>query len=180
MKKSICFLLILVFTLSFSTVFAQKMDNEKLEAILSVVSDSITGQNGAWQFKINDRMFMCITDESHNRMRIMTPITKQEELKSNELSRLLEANFHTALDVKYALSNKILWSVFIHPLNELSTLQVKDAVSQVYYAAVTYGTIYSSTDMVFPSSKDAIIDKKNDSNEPTEKVIDIDLLRKKN
>jgi hypothetical protein len=129
------------------------MTNDKLETILNVVSDSIVGQKGAWQFKINDRVFMCITDENHNRMRIMSPIIDQKELSKGDLSQSLEANFHTALDVKYALSNDILWSVFIHPLKELSVNQVKDAVSQVYFAALTYGTTYTSTDLTFPSSK---------------------------
>ena len=62
------------------------------------------------------------------------------------------ANFHSVLDVKYALSDEIIWSVFTHPLKELSEHQVEDAIKQVYAAALTFGGSYSSTDMVFPGN----------------------------
>lgn len=141
----------LFFTLSIN---AQQMDNSTLEKIIYVLSDTIQGNPGNWQFTIEGKMFLCITDESHNRMRIMTPITSQEELTLDDMQKLLEANFHTALDVKYALSNKLLWSVFIHPLKELNKNQVIDAINQVYAAALTYGTTYNSTDLVFPDGKE--------------------------
>jgi len=132
---------------------AQNMNNESLEKILYVLADSIQGSPGNWRFKINERIFFCLTDENHNRMRIITPIIAEENLFFPELMTLLSANFHTALDVKYALSDKILWSVFIHPLKELSKVQVVDAVQQVYAAAETYGTTYSSTNLIFPNVK---------------------------
>jgi len=132
---------------------AQNMTNESLEKILYVLSDSIQGKAGQWQFKINNRVFICITDQNHNRMRIISPIISQDKLAYSELIRVLSANFHTVLDVKYALSDEILWSVFIHPLKELSKNQVISAVEQVYAATATYGTTYTSTNLVFPSVK---------------------------
>jgi len=152
MKKSTLLLIIIFFSFAILNGTAQKMNNERLETILNVVSDSIVGQNGSWQFKINERIFMCITDENHNRMRIISPITEQDNLTQEDLIKVLEANYHTALDVKYSLSNNLLWSVFIHPLTELTDKQVKDAVSQVYFAALTYGSSYSSTNLSFPSN----------------------------
>lgn len=173
MKNSIY--LILLISISFCSVKAQNMNNDRLETILNIVSDSIVGQKGAWQFKINERMFMCVTDENHNRMRIMSPITKQNELSNDDLLKSLAANFHTALDVKYALSDQILWSVFIHPLKELTDKQVKDAVSQVYLAAITYGKTYSSTSLVFPGVlKEEVLEDDGIK----EKVINKELLRK--
>lgn len=67
--------------------------------------------------------------------------------------KLMEANFHTALDVKYAISDDILWSVFIHPLKELNKDEVLSAINQVYEASVTYGTTYSSTGLTFPDRR---------------------------
>jgi len=148
--KFIIFTIIIAFSFSAK---AQNMTNESLEKILYVLSDSIQGKTGQWQFKIHNRVFICITDEYHNRMRIITPIIEQDKLAYSELIRVLDANFHTVLDVKYALSDKILWSVFIHPLKELSKNQVISAVEQVYAAAATYGTTYTSTNLVFPSTK---------------------------
>lgn len=148
--KFIIFTIIIAFSFSAK---AQNMTNESLEKILYVLSDSIQGKTGQWQFTIHNRVFICITDEYHNRMRIITPIIEQDKLAYSELIRVLDANFHTVLDVKYALSDKILWSVFIHPLKELSKNQVISAVEQVYAAAATYGTTYTSTNLVFPSTK---------------------------
>ncbi|WP_298518616.1 hypothetical protein [uncultured Kordia sp.] len=149
MKK---ILLITVFMLSFSGLSAQNMDNTKLGALLTKNSDTIQGQEGNWRFAINDRLFICLTDEKNNRMRIISPITEVSTVDETILKNCLTANFHTALDVKYAISDDILWSVFIHPLKELSDAQVIDAVSQVYNANYTFGTIYSSTNLSFPGA----------------------------
>ena len=149
--KKIVFSLVIVFTTF--TGFSQTMDNEKMGKILESVSDSIQGQNGQWQFKVKEVLFMCITDTNHNRMRIISPITEAKRLTEDLKSAALVANFHTALDVKYAIADDVLWSVFIHPLKELTEAQVKDAVKQVYAANITFGTTFSSTDLVFPGSQ---------------------------
>jgi hypothetical protein len=85
-------------------------------------------------------------------MRIITPIMETKNLEEEQLLNMLVANFHSALDVKYALSDEIIWSVFIHPLKELSEHQVLDAIDQVYAASATFGATYSSTDLVFPGN----------------------------
>jgi hypothetical protein len=83
-------------------------------------------------------------------MRIMSPIADSNSLNDELIKACLVANFHTALDVKYAVSDGVLWSVFIHPLKELSEDQVKSAVSQVYNANNNFGTTFSSTSLTFP------------------------------
>lgn len=147
MKK---FAFALLLLLTFQLGFSQKMNNEKLGTILESVADSIQGNNGQWQFKIKDVFFMCVTDANHNRMRIISPITEAQQLDEKLKSAALVANFHSALDVKYAIADDILWSAFIHPLKELTEGQVRDAVKQVYTANITFGTTFSSTDLVFP------------------------------
>ncbi len=150
MNKLFIVLIPLLFAVASSS--AQKMDNKKLEKILNVVSDSTQGELGYWQFKYFDRYFLLITDEKNNRMRIVSPIVEEEKLDEEYYKKCLEANYHTALDVKYALSDGLLWSVFIHPLKELSESQVKDAIAQVYSAAATFGYSYTSTELVFGKS----------------------------
>ncbi|MFK7747859.1 MAG: hypothetical protein AB8B65_05690 [Kordia sp.] len=149
MKK---ILVITVFMLSFSWLSAQNMNNTKLGEILTKHADTIQRQTGNWRFAINDKLFVCLTDEKNNRMRIMSPITEVSNVDETILKNCLTANFHTALDVKYAISDAIIWSVFIHPLKELSDAQVIDAISQVYNANYTFGTIYSSTNLSFPGA----------------------------
>lgn len=148
MKKSLL-LLTLLFTFQ---VFSQETNNEILEKVIIRMSDSIEGNSGNWRFSIKDRLLICITDEGHNRMRIMSPVTEVSALSGGEILNSLVANFHTALDVKYAISEEVLWSVFIHPLKELTEAQIEDAISQVFFAAETFGSTYSSTNLVFPGS----------------------------
>ena len=159
MKKII---VVLVFILNVNSISSQEMSNEKLHEIFTTLSDTIQGENGRWQFVINDVVFVCITDTYHNRMRIISPIAETSTLDEDQKTLSLLANFHTALDVKYAISDDVLWSVFIHPLKELTTAQVEDAISQVYYANVTFGASYNSTDLVFPgkAKKEAKLIKK--------------------
>lgn len=149
--KKLCLLFVFVFSFQISS--SQEMTTKKLGTILTTVSDSIQGGNGRWQFKVKNIIFICITDTKHNRMRIISPITEANRLDEKLKSATLVANFHSALDVKYAIAEDVLWSVFIHPLKELSEKQIKDAVQQVYSANVTFGTSFSSTSLVFPGSE---------------------------
>jgi len=45
------------------------MNNEKLGEIINEISETVEGANGRWQFVIDSTMFICLTDENHNRMR---------------------------------------------------------------------------------------------------------------
>ena len=130
------------------------MNNKKLETILAEISDHLSGNTGHWQFNIRTLKMYCLTDEFHNRMRIIAPIIEIEKVSEAQLKRCMEANFHSALDVKYAISNGALWAAFIHPLKELTANQVVDAVQQVYSAVGTFGTTYSSSNLYFPTDED--------------------------
>ncbi len=166
MKKSI---LTSIFILILHLGFSQTMTNERMGKIFESVADSIQGSNGQWQFKIKDTYFVAITDANHNRMRIISPITEAKRLTEDLKSAALVANFHTALDVKYAIADDLLWSVFIHPLKELTEAQVRDAVKQVYGANITFGTTFSSTDLIFPGSQGD--KKKEEKKKKGEKIL---------
>ncbi len=123
MRFAFLFALTLLFCLPTQEIQAQKMNNKKLHKVLTSVSDTIAGENGYWQLSYRELPMLVLTDEKHNRMRIITPITLVKDLDKAILRKALEANFHTALDVKYAISEGRVWSVFIHPLKELSDVQ---------------------------------------------------------
>lgn len=135
------------------------MDNEKLHAIIYTLSDQVEGENGNWQFIIDSTLFICLTDQLHNRMRIISPVEKMENINQEQIDRCMGANFHTALDVRYAVSEGVLWSAFIHPLKELTKEQVIDAMSQVYSCVKTFGTYYSSGRLSFPTQEDRNIQR---------------------
>ena len=132
------------------------MNNEKLDEIFNKLSNQVEGRKGHWRFLIDSTVFICLTDELHNRMRIISPIVEAHEVSDAKLKRCMEANFHSALDARYAIGDNVLWSTFIHPLRELDTNQVVSAVSQVYSCAKTFGTTYSSGSLSFPSKDENI------------------------
>ena len=142
---------------------SQDMTNKRLGELIATASDSIIGQEGRWQFYFKQVTLICLTDSTYNRMRIISPIADAAQLDGDLKNAALIANFHTALDVKYAIADDVLWSAFIHPLRELSDDQVTDAISQVYAANVTFGTTFSSTDLLFPGAQNRPEKEKNES-----------------
>ncbi len=167
MKKLLS--LLLIFTFSFQLSYAQQMDNDHLEKIFQVFSDTLVGADGRWEMLVGEVPMFCLTDTEHNRMRIITPIKKVEDASKEEILKCMEANFHTALDVKYSISDDVIWVAFIHPLKELTMEQVIDALSQVWAGALTYGTTYTSTNLTFPNQeeKEKEINKKKDKAKKT-------------
>ena len=129
------------------------MTNEELDAIIKNLSKVKRGVYGNWEFEIDRIRFICLTDTNFNRMRIISPIAELSTINSDQILKCMEANFHTALDTKYAISNGVVWSVFIHPLKELTQNQVIDCISQVYSSVKTFGSSYSSSNLIFPKSE---------------------------
>ena len=127
------------------------MNNQNLYEVMSTLTDKVEGVQGNWKFIIDSVIFICLTDEFHNRMRIISPIAKINDITNEHIQKCMEANFHTALDIRYAFSDGIVWAAFIHPLKELTEEQVKDAVNQVYSGVKTFGTYYSSGSLSFPT-----------------------------
>jgi len=130
------------------------MNNQKLFEVLSALTDQVEGVQGNWEFIINSVIFICLTDEFHNRMRIISPIAKVGDISKEQIQKCMEANFHTALDIRYAFSDGIVWAAFIHPLKELTDEQIRSAVEQVYSGVKTFGTYYSSGSLSFPTKDD--------------------------
>ena len=125
-----------------------QMTNQHMDRLLRFAATVQEGQPGYWSVTFQGFPMLVVTDEDHNRMRIMAPVIEVEKLEKEQLIRLMEANFETALDARYAIYNGLLWSVFIHPLAELSGNQFLDALAQVKQLAESYGTTYSSTSVI--------------------------------
>ncbi len=126
------------------------MNNRSLRGLIrSSASEIIQDQLGFWKFKFADRLVFVITDANHNRMRIMSPITELDGLQDQELQILLAANFDRALDARYCMNDDLIWSAFLHPLEELSEGQFLDALNQVVTLAKNFGTTYTSSDLIF-------------------------------
>ena len=150
-------LLILLFILPLTALSAQDggMNNARLDTILRSLPLTLEGQPGRWEFTLAETQMLCLTDEKHDRMRIIAPVKLIAEASGEEIRDCMEANFHSALDVKYAIADDLIWVAFIHPLSPLTDEQFIDAITQVRSAVVTFGTTYTSTDLVFPGGRKA-------------------------
>lgn len=127
----------------------QPMTNVLMGKILEEKTSKVEGGNGLWSVELGARVLYVITDETNNRMRIFTPILEQIDLEEEQKEKMLEANFHSALDAKYGIYQDIVVSLFTHPLGELTEPQFVDALYQVVNLANTFGTTYSSTGLIF-------------------------------
>jgi len=106
-------------------------------------------QGAAFQFTIQDVPVIVITDPRADRMRAMVPIRSIDGLDAEELMRLLQANFDSALDARYAVAQGRLWGVYIHPLSPLEPAQFVSGLAQTVNVALTYGQTYSGGGAVF-------------------------------
>ena len=65
---------------------------------------------------------------------------------------MMEANFATALDARYAVFEGIVWAVFGHPLDSLRERDLVSRLQQVVSLVKTAGTTYLSSDLKFGPS----------------------------
>jgi len=163
-------LFILVFFLFSLPMFAQDMTLKKMEKILKQETKITEGQEGIWTVEYAEHLVMIVTDEKANRMRIFSPIVAREDLNDTALEKMLEANFHSALDAKYSIWEGVVISVYTHPLQELSEGQFTDALKQVVRLSQTFGTSFSSTEFIFGGeSEDDKVNKERTNVKPGDK-----------
>ncbi len=128
------------------------MTNARLEAILKTVEPNVKGGNGRWEMVRDGVPVMVLTDESHNRMRVIAPASELKQVDQQILMRMMEANFARALDARYAIFQGIVWAAFIHPLDSLRERDFISGLQQVISLVKTTGTTYSSSELQFGPS----------------------------
>lgn len=128
------------------------MTNARLEAILKTVEPNVKGGNGRWEMVRDGVPVMVLTDESHNRMRVIAPASELKPVDQQILMRMMEANFARALDARYAVFQGIVWVAFIHPLASLRERDLISGLQQVITLVKTTGTTFSSSELQFGPS----------------------------
>lgn len=144
------------------------MTLQRMARILSALDEGTIQQGPSFQLTLADIPLLVITDPRADRMRAMVPIRAADGLDPDELMRLMQANFDTALDARYAVANGRLWGVFIHPLSPLKRDQLISGLAQTVNVARTYGQTYSGGAQVFGGG---------DSNDIYRELLD-ELLKK--
>ena len=125
------------------------MTNSRLERLIKRIDENAQGRTGFWTFTVQDHSLAVITDQKVNRMRIISAIGKSEDLPQDELYRLMQANFDSSLDARYAIAKETLWSAFIHPLSTLTDRDFLSGIGQVVNLVETLGSSYSSGLLIF-------------------------------
>ena len=113
------------------------------EIVLAMDPDAQFSGN-AFDLVIDDIPVLIVFDVGANRMRAMVPIRASDGMTADEMQRVMQANFDSALDARYAVANGRLWGIFIHPFRELERDQLISGLAQTVNAAKTYGTLFTS------------------------------------
>lgn len=145
--------------LTFSTIgaaFAQEqatgeppMTLDRLGEIIFTLDEDAQSNGAHFQMTIQDIPVLILTDVNANRMRTMVPIRTVDDMTSDEVLRVMQANFDTALDARYAIANGKLWGAFIHPLASLEKDEFISGLGQTVNIAKTYGTLFSGGALAF-------------------------------
>lgn len=122
---------------------------EMIDKALKEIDDKIMRDGNSWQFQIDETQILVVSDPIAERMRIMVPIIQADSLNLEILGRVMQANFDSALDARYAIANGLLWGTYIHPLNGLTEEEFLSGLGQTISIVNTFGTSFSSGTVVF-------------------------------
>ncbi len=120
-----------------------------IDAALKQIKPGVERNGNIWQITLGERSALIITDPSAERMRIMVPIIEAETVDEATLRRMMQANFDSALDARYAIAQGVIWGTFIHPLTSLTEKDFISGLAQSFKIAENFGTTYSSDIFVY-------------------------------
>ena len=133
----------------------QEVAPERLETlnriaqVVAAIDPDAERQGNNWELTIEDTQLLVVTDVTNGRMRIMTPVASADVLPAEALMRLMQANFDSALDARYAIAQNLVWGTFIHSLDDLTTREIASGLLQTKSLRDTFGTTFSSGAMSF-------------------------------
>ncbi|WP_324751560.1 hypothetical protein [Roseovarius sp. Pro17] len=143
---------------------ADCMSIDRLGQILHALDPQAVRQGHGWRLRIGAQVVLVVADTDAGRLRAMVPVRITAGLDADDLARMLQANFDSALDGRYAIAQGLVWSVFVHPLEGLDKAHLISGLAQVVTLARSYGTDYSSGELRFgggdgPASGGALIEE---------------------
>ena len=153
---------------SINSLFGQneenkEMDGAGLETIVRELSEDndVTVNPSVIQFSFEGVPLYCIYDETHNRMRIISPIFDYSLISEAQKDLMMKSNFHAALDTRYCVSDDVLYAAFIHPLSTLQRGEVLSAIYQVASLHLSFGTGYTSGLLTFGGEEETKEEEKD-------------------
>jgi len=101
------------------------------------------------EFTVNGVSLLLIYDINADRMRVIAPVAEAGALSAEQTTRLMQANFDSALDARYAVAKGYLWAIFLHAITSLDGAEFGSGVAQTVNLVTTYGKSYNSGVHVF-------------------------------
>ena len=123
----------------------REMTTDQLDQLLRVRFESVESGDGQWKASAGEQEVVVVADRDSDRLRIMVPVAAVDRPDAGTFRLLLEANFLSTLDARYAIHNGILWALFLAPLAAVPEHLVDAAISQVLELARTTGSSYSAS-----------------------------------
>jgi hypothetical protein len=102
-----------------------------------------------FEYDYEDITMACLFDVEHDRVRILATVTELKAVSAEQLQTVMEANFYTTLDARYATARGMMYALYVHPLHSLSASQLRSAVEQVAALVRSFGDDYSSGKLVY-------------------------------
>ena len=131
------------------------MTGKKIQTILrnQLETQILEEEPGYVLFKYSNTKMALYPDEEFNRMRIIAPITQYSSLAPKIKDALMDANFHSALDCRYGVTEDTLYALFLHPLSSLTHADFLSALKQIHNLVKSFGKTYSSAQIAFTKKK---------------------------
>ena len=120
------------------------MTQARMELLFSEEVDAIAGPPGAIQTRVDGINVYLISLAETDRMRIIAPIAVTQHLNRRVYDILLTANFDSTKDARYAVSDGVVYAVFMHPISSLSPELLRSAFAQVLSLVKTFGSTFSA------------------------------------
>ncbi|MEL7538374.1 MAG: type III secretion system chaperone [Pseudomonadota bacterium] len=135
------------------------MTAERLGELVLAVDEKAELEGNSWYFRIEGLETSVVYDIEADRMRIIIPIVPTDDLEPDILMRMLQANYDSALDARYAVANGMVWGTFIHPLSTLSDEEFLVGLAQTANVVITFGGTYTSGMFLFGGGDSSEIER---------------------
>jgi hypothetical protein len=138
----------------------QPMTAIRMSELILRVDENAINEGSTWYFNIIGLDAVLVFDIEADRMRVLIPIENTGDLSKDELLRLMQANFDSALDARYAIAQGQLWGAYIHPLSTLTDEEFLLGIGQTANVVASFGSSYSSGMFVFGGGDSGEIERK--------------------
>ncbi len=134
------------------------MTAQRMGELIQRIDPEAIHRANTWEFAVEDYGVAVVFDETADRMRTVVPIAQEDQLDEALMRRLLQANYDSALDARYAIGQGVLWATFIHPLSTLTDELFLSGVGQTVNIVATFGTSFTSGAFIFGGGDSAGIE----------------------